>query len=181
MIMDPKRSLQDVIRCHLCETPVSSTSLYCDVCNKYLCKDCERKHLSDSSKQHKMVPFEKRILKTNCLKHTSKLCNFYCEVCDISLCAKCRSSKEHQGHKVIEISKEVDRKKQNIQNDLQELRKYIYPKYQEIASVILAQKFDLKENPQKLTSAIDKHGEDMHRDIETMIQKLKSDVDVMDC
>lgn len=181
MIIDPKRSLQDVIRCHLCETPVSSTSLYCDVCNKYLCKDCEGKHLSDSSKQHKMVPFEKRILKTNCLKHTPKLCNFYCEVCDISLCAKCRSSKEHQGHKVIEISKEVDRKKQNIQNDLQELRKYIYPKYQEIASVILAQKFDLKENSQKLTSAIDKPGEDMHRDIETMIQKLKSDVDVMDC
>lgn len=45
---------------------------------------------------------------------------------------------------------------------LQELEKSIYPNYQEIASCILIQKDDLKENSQKLTTANNEHREDFN-------------------
>lgn len=56
--MDPEYSLQDVIRCDLCETPMPL--LHCDICNKHLCKDCEKKHISDGSPEHKVVPYSLR-------------------------------------------------------------------------------------------------------------------------
>nr|XP_034308085.1 uncharacterized protein LOC117683188 [Crassostrea gigas]XP_034308087.1 uncharacterized protein LOC117683188 [Crassostrea gigas] len=176
--MDPEYSLQDVLRCHLCETP--GPPMYCVICNKYLCKACEGDHLSDRSKEHKVVPLKKRRYTPKCQKHSSKICNHYCEQCDVLICATCLSSEEHNGHQFIEITKTMDKKKEIIQKDLQELEKSIYLKYQEIASIIPVQKSALNENSQKLTTEIDKHGEDLHREINTIIRNMKSNVEETD-
>nr|XP_034304733.1 E3 ubiquitin-protein ligase TRIM71-like [Crassostrea gigas] len=176
--MDPEFSLQDVLRCHLCETP--GPPMYCVICNKYLCKACEKDHISDQSKEHKVVPFKKRRYTPKCQKHPSKMCELYCEQCDIPICTTCASSNEHNGHKFIEITKTMDNKKEIIQKNLRELEKSIYPKYQEIASIITDQKTALNENSQKLTTEIDKHGEDLHREINTIIRNMKSNMEEMD-
>nr|XP_034330772.1 uncharacterized protein LOC105329761 [Crassostrea gigas] len=178
--MDPEYSLQDVVRCHLCETPVPP--LHCVICKIHLCKDCEGKHLSDKSKQHKVVPFKYRGSFPYCQKHSTKICDQYCEQCNIPICELCVSSKKHQTHDVVDILKSLENKKQFLQKDLQDFEKLINPKYQEILSSISEQKADLKENSQKLqlTTAIYKHGEDLHREINIFIQELKSDLDEMD-
>lgn len=54
--------------------------------------------------------------------------------------------------------------------------KIIYLKYRQIASNIHAQKADLKDNSQELTTAINKHGEELRR-IDIATAKLKSDMD----
>ncbi|XP_052677137.1 tripartite motif-containing protein 2-like isoform X1 [Crassostrea angulata] len=177
MTMDPEYSLQDVLRC-LCETP--GPPMYCVICNKYLCKACEKDHISDQSKEHKVLPFKKRRYTPKCQKHPSKICEHYCEQCGIPICAACLFSEEHNDHQFIEIFKVMDNKKEIIQKNLQELEKTIYLKYQEIASIITDQKSALKENSQKLTTEIDKHGEDLHREINTIIRNMKSNVEEMD-
>ncbi|XP_052709471.1 tripartite motif-containing protein 55-like [Crassostrea angulata] len=172
--MLPRTWAQDVLRCHLCETP--GPPMYCDICHIHLCKACVGEHLSDESKDHKVVPFKKRGLNPKCSKHSTQLCDLYCEHCDIPICVECVSSREHLGHEQVGISKIRESKKETLQRDLQELENTIYPKYKEIASNISVQKTDLKENSKKLTTAIDKHGEELHREIDNAVKKLKSDV-----
>nr|XP_034333700.1 uncharacterized protein LOC117680578 isoform X1 [Crassostrea gigas]XP_034333701.1 uncharacterized protein LOC117680578 isoform X1 [Crassostrea gigas] len=176
--MYPRTWAQDVLRCHLCETP--GPPMYCDICHIHLCVACVGKHLLDESKEHKVVPFKKRGLNPKCSKHSTQLCDLHCEQCNIPICVECVSSSEHIGHKQVGILKILDAKREALQKDLQELENIIYPKYKEIASNIPVQKADLNKNSKKLTTALDKHGEDLHREIDIAIKKLKSDVDEME-
>lgn len=179
--MDPWRSAQDVLRCDLCETPVPP--YYCDLCHINLCKKCAGEHLLDETKEHKVVPIKQRRFTSSfpkCPKHSTKHCELHCEQCDIAICVQCASDTEHRGHEFVDMVKALHTKKEVLRRDFQELEKLIYPKYQEIASAIPIQKADLKKNSQQLTAAINKHGEDLQKEIETIIKKLKSNLDEMD-
>nr|XP_034334626.1 E3 ubiquitin-protein ligase TRIM71-like isoform X2 [Crassostrea gigas]XP_034334627.1 E3 ubiquitin-protein ligase TRIM71-like isoform X2 [Crassostrea gigas] len=179
--MDPRSSAQDVVRCDVCDTPVPP--LHCDFCQTNLCKACVGEHMLDLSKKHQVVPFKDRGSTPNypiCTKHSPKQCELHCEQCDIPICAHCVSSESHKNHKLVDIYTNYEKKREDLQKDLQELVKSLSPKYQEIANKITVQKADLSKNSKKLTTAIDKHGEVWHREIDTIIQKLKSDLDEMD-
>lgn len=176
--MDPCNSAQDVVRCNLCETPVPL--LYCDICHINLCKTCVGDHILDESKLHIVVPVKHRQsipCYSICSEHTSKLCELHCEQCDIPICVQCVFSKTHKAHDAVDISKFVERKKKALQADLEELGKTIHPKYQEIASTISVQKADLKRNTERLITALNKRGDDWHREIDDVISKLKTDIE----
>lgn len=170
--MDPQRSGQDVLRCHICKTP--APHLICGICHLHLCKACVGEHILDDPTEHKVVPFNKRESATKCPKHSKKVCEHHCKECDISICATCVSSAEHRSHELVEISKHFETQKERIQKDLEELEKFIYPAYQNTASNIPVQKDVLHENSKDLTKAIIEHGENLHGKIENVVQKLKS-------
>ncbi|XP_062582742.1 uncharacterized protein LOC134244494, partial [Saccostrea cucullata] len=77
--MDPNTSSQDVIRCDLCETAV--VQMHCDTCLVNLCKACVGEHISDESKDHKVVKFQSRNTPLSTLDaHTMKQNDARCTV-----------------------------------------------------------------------------------------------------
>ena len=71
-------------------------------------------------------------------------------------------------------------KREGIKKDLEEMEKVIYPNYQQTASNIPVQKENAKKHSYKLTTALKKQGEAVHREIDTGIKKMESDIDDMD-
>lgn len=155
--MDPEYSLQDVVRCHLCDTPVPP--LHCDICDVHLCKICNGKHLSGKAEVHKIVPINLRGSTIKCHKHSSKACERFCVECDIPLCVDCASSLEHLGHEDVNMLEKLKSNKSVLQRDLNELENSIHPINQQIALILSRQKTDLKRNSQILTIVIYKQGE----------------------
>ncbi|XP_056004018.1 E3 ubiquitin-protein ligase TRIM36-like [Ostrea edulis] len=178
--MHPRRSAQEVLLCDLCETvPLQS---HCELCNINLCKACVGEHLSDSSKKHHVMPYLQRKSTPNypkCLKHVEKHCELHCENCDIPVCIKCVSSGKHEGHKLSEFLEKLSAKTQNLQKDLEELETRIYPRYEEMASSIQTEKADIETNYGKLTTAAEKEGEILHREITAIVNQRKSAIQEM--
>lgn len=169
--MESTCSGQDVLRCHICDSP--GPPLFCGICHLHLCKACVGEHILDESTEHKVVPFNKREFTTKCQKHSTKICELHCKECNISICATCASSEEHRGHAFVEILKYFESQKNVIQQDLDELETSIFPKYQENALSIPVQKDALIKNSQKFTADVIEHGDNLHREIDFVIQTLK--------
>lgn len=160
---------------YLCKTAVPT--LHCDMCQIRICTMCVGEHLSDESKEHKDVPFKMQGATVLCHNHSTKSCELHCEQRDSPICARRISSGKHEHHKKIDIWKKMENNKADLHKFLQDLEESILPKYETIASHITYQKANLKKNSRKLKSNVDKHGDEWHKAIDTVIQKYKTDID----
>lgn len=119
------------------------------------------------------MPIKQRGLTSNyptCLNHSMKICELHCEHCDIPVCVLCISFLKHQFHDVTAIKNTLERKKNVLKIDLVELEKYIYPKYQDIASSISEQKANLGKNYWQLSTPLNKRGREWHLRIDNIIK-----------
>ncbi|XP_062621763.1 uncharacterized protein LOC134283323 [Saccostrea cucullata] len=177
-MMDPRSSAQDVKRCDLCETDV--VQMHCDTCLVQLCTGCVGKHmLADESKDHKVVKFQARKstpLYPGCSSHDKERCEMYCKQCDIPVCLSCLASKQHLGHELSKILQVLGEKKDKITEERNELNDTIYPTYQYIASDVQNRMSQLEKEYGDLSTVITKHGEDWHREIDTLVKKLKVEI-----
>ncbi|XP_061167568.1 uncharacterized protein LOC133176464 [Saccostrea echinata] len=180
-MMDPQTSAQDVMRCDLCETAV--VQMHCDTCLVNLCKACVGEHtISDQSISHKVVSFQARKstpLYPGCTYHSKERCKMFCKQCDIPVCISCIESNQHLGHELYKILRILDEKKESITKERNELNDTIYPTYQDIASDVQNRMSQFEKEYGDLSTAITKHGEDWHREIDKLVQKLKAEVDEM--
>lgn len=176
--MDSRFSAQDIQRCTLCKHAVAP--MYCDTCRINICKDCVESHVSDVSIDHKVVLLKHRGSIPDysiCSKHKTKQRDLHCEQCNISICVECTSSIDHRGHNFLYIKEKILERKERVLKDLGELEKSLHQKYEEISSNIQVQKDILTENSQTVKTAISNHGDDLHQEVESLITKLKSDLD----
>lgn len=175
--MDSAHINPNALPCHLCKTAVPT--FHCDMCQMRICTTCVGEHLSDESKEHKAVQLKMQGSTVLCHDHSTKSCELHCEQCDSPICARCISSGKHEHHQKIDIWKKIENKKADLHKYLQELEESILPKYETIASHFTDQKANLEKNSRKLKSDVDKHGDEWHKAIDTVIQKYKSDIDEM--
>ncbi|XP_078321667.1 uncharacterized protein LOC144621764 [Crassostrea virginica] len=174
-------SRQDVIRCTLCEFAVAP--MYCEVCHIDLCKDCVEKHLADKSKLHKVVSL-KQYLSTlrnpKCCDHPDTQCELYCEKCDHPICSNCVTSEKHNHHECVNLTENYQKKQEVLRKDLQELEQHIYPNFQKAAFFIPIQKDDQRKQSQKITAAVQKHGDALHTEINIIVKRMETEIDDMD-
>nr|XP_022301530.1 uncharacterized protein LOC111109626 [Crassostrea virginica] len=173
--MDPQISLQDVIRCQLCERPVPSK--HCEICHIHLCEACVEEHLSNKYKEHYILPFQMRGTAPKCEKHSTKIYTEICIQCDIPICELCVLLENHEQHKRENM---MENKKRFVLNDLQEIENFIYPLHQEALSNIQVQKAEAIEYSQKLTSSLNEQREALHKEVDTIIKIKQAEIDEME-
>lgn len=179
--MDPQHSAQDVVRCDICDCPVPP--LHCDFCHLNLCKICVGDHLLESSQKHQVVPYQERGRSPNypsCPIHAKEQCKYFCEECDNPICVHCISTGIHQNHNLLDILNIFERKRGDLQNDLKELEESIFPEYEDFTTSIQKRKTDLYENSKELVKSVEKQGEELHKEIDNIVQKLKSEIQEKD-
>ncbi|XP_056008577.1 tripartite motif-containing protein 2-like [Ostrea edulis] len=179
-MLHPRRSAQEVLLCDSCETaPLQS---YCELCNINLCTNCVGKHLLDSSRKHRVIPFIEKSsapkVYPKCPTHADKQSELYCEECDVPVCSTC-VSKKHRGHNLCDVLEKFSAKTESLQKDLEELESRIYPRYEEMASDVQTEKSELQTNYGKMTTAADQQGEALHREVTAIINQRKSDIQEM--
>ncbi|XP_065937992.1 B-box type zinc finger protein ncl-1-like [Magallana gigas] len=176
--MDPRSTAQDLHRCDLCETAIVHS--YCDFCHVNLCKLCIGEHISDGYDKHKIVPFQERrstLIYTKCGTHQHKNCKFQCKSCNnIFVCSSCTASEQHRGHIFVDILTVYKAQKENIEKDTDELINLISPTYEEIASDLENQLTNLDGGYEKLSTTMSKQGEQWHKEIDIVIDKMKTEV-----
>ncbi|XP_055999423.1 uncharacterized protein LOC130047839 [Ostrea edulis] len=182
--MDPRHSAQDVVRCDLCATAI--VQMYCDFCHVNLCIACIGKHVADDYQKHIVVPFQNRkstLIYPKCSTHQTEKCQFHCKECDKFVCSFCNdnllSSDEHKGHTFLILSEIYNRKRAGITKDSEEIEKVISPTYEEMVTDLETQITNLDGEYVKFTTVVTKHGEEWHKKIDNVINKMKNEIEEM--
>ncbi|XP_034309589.2 uncharacterized protein [Magallana gigas] len=141
---------------------------------------CIGKHISDGYDKHKIVPFQERrstLIYPKCGTHPHKTCELQCKNCnDIFVCSSCTASEQHMGHIFVDVSTVYKAKKDSIEKDTEEIVKTISPTYEEIASDLENQLANLDGGYEKITTAMSKQGEQWHREIDIVVNKMKTEI-----
>nr|XP_022288518.1 uncharacterized protein LOC111100727 [Crassostrea virginica] len=177
--MDPDYSAQDIARCDLCK--VVEVQSYCDFCHINLCKPCIGEHISDDYSKHTIVPFDLRRstpIYPKCEKHPNKTCDLQCNDCNIFLCSHCLASKEHnKDHELSKLEEIFNQKKDQIQKDREEIKLQLLPAYEDIATELEYKIASLDVDYNILTMELSKHGEELHREIDNVINQRQKEID----
>ncbi|XP_019924222.3 uncharacterized protein [Magallana gigas] len=176
--MDPRSTAQDVHRCGLCETAMVHS--YCDFCHVNLCIPCIGKHISDGYHKHAIVSFQERrstLIYPKCGTHEHKKCKLLCKNCANSyMCSSCTASEQHRGHVFVEVSHAYKTQQEIVKIDKEELENSFSPMYEKIARDLENQLANLDGGYEKITTTMSKQGELLHREIDIVINKMKTEI-----
>ncbi|XP_062596633.1 uncharacterized protein LOC134258083 [Saccostrea cucullata] len=84
---------------------------------------------------------------------------------------------ERTGHKISEILEVLEERKDKLRKNHIELNEVIFPTYQDIVSDVKNRISQVEKKYGDLFTAITKHGEDWHREIDKLVKKLKAEYD----
>jgi sugar lactone lactonase YvrE len=157
--------------------------MYCDFCHIRLCVNCIGKHVVDDYDKHKVVPFQKRkstLIYPKCSIHETEKCKFHCNDCDMSVCSFCTASADkHKGHTFSILSEIFNNRKVDIAKDSEEIETIISPTYEEMANDLETQITNLDGIYGKFTTVVTEHGEECHKKIDNVVNRMKHEIDEM--
>lgn len=176
--MDLSRSsIQDVIRCDLCEDNIVQS--YCDYCHVNLCKPCVGEHIVDGYDNHKIVSFQQRrstLIYPKCKTHPNKTCELQSKQNNEFICTVCSASDHVKGHDFVVLDDLCKTKKIDIKKDIEELEEVISPTYVDIANNLENQIANLEKDYEKLITELSKKQEEWHKEIDKAVSRMKDKI-----
>ena len=117
------------------------------------------------------------MLYLKCGTHPNKTCKYQCKDCNIFICSDCIVLKQHnKEHEFIKLEEVFNAKKTHIQRVTEELEKQFLPAYEDIANELEMQIASLDGEYKKWTTEISKHREEIHREIDIVINQLEKEI-----
>lgn len=176
--MDLSRSsIQDVIRCDLCEDNIVQS--YCDYCYTNLCKRCIGEHIADGYDNHKIVSFQQRrstFIYPKCKTHPNKTCELQSKQNNEFICTICSASDHVKGHDFAVLDDLCKTKKTDIKKDIEELEEVISPTYVDIANNLENQIANLEKDYEKLITELSKKQEELHKEIDKVVSRMRDKI-----
>lgn len=107
--------------------------------------------------------------------HLQKNCEFMCKNCENNLvCSSCMASEQHRGHIFIDVSILYKEKKTLIENDFKKLENLAFSMHDAFALDFKTKLANLDGIYEKLTAEITRHGEQLHSEIDIIINLMKT-------
>ncbi|XP_061176971.1 E3 ubiquitin-protein ligase TRIM9-like [Saccostrea echinata] len=173
---------QVLITCNHCSK--KKAELFCNNCNVNLCKVCVGQHiLSLPSQRHDVIRYSLKYNETPqplCRFHPDQKCDLFCQQCDIPVCTDCIAAKKHVHHEMRKTTSVYKEKKDIISRETHFLEEKICPRYKRIIEEIEESILDFPKSNANLKLDISKHSQELHRIVDRVINKLLSDVDIME-
>lgn len=179
-IMDPRFSAQDVLRCDPCGTPVPPR--YCVYCHVNLCEACAKDHLSDESKEHKVVSIEQRAF----VSHYDKDAKNVTTQCDEGAHKKVEKFESDTEIRQKEIENNLIMQKKiehilNLQKALAEFREaiFILNEYNKLAANLQMMQRLKREREEMLIQSRKSYYKDMFFDV--LLRERQTAYEILPC
>lgn len=171
---EQRSSAQDVISCNVCKNP---TQQFCNSCQVSLCVKCVPKHVDDEqSMSHDIVHFRNRkvqLVFTECEFHEGQRCEAQCQQCNIPICIKCCIG-PHKNHDAVDIDELVERKKQEIQKDTDEIEAKILTDCKKTVAELPAKLKQITAEITKTEQETEKLRKLWHQEVDDIFDKMAS-------
>lgn len=95
------------------------------------------------------------------------------------VCSSCILTNSHKGHTLLPSLDVIESKLKAVEKDVDELQNSIYPKYEKIILELEKEKADLEIYYGKLTTNATQMGEDLHKEINILVNKRKTEINEM--
>ena len=109
--------------------------------------------------------------------YTVFTCDVFCKQCKIAVCSKCISSRSHEKHTLEELSKVFRGKITEIENDLENIHKYILADYLDIKTQLENTLEVIPKRYQSVRETIQKEEERRIQTVRDQAQKLQTELD----
>uniref|UniRef100_K1QZF7 Tripartite motif-containing protein 2 n=1 Tax=Magallana gigas TaxID=29159 RepID=K1QZF7_MAGGI len=86
------------------------------------------------------------------------------------------ASEQHKGHNFVDVTEVYKTKKEDMKKNTEKIEKLISPSYEEIARDLEDQLANLDGGYEKLTTTMSKQGEQWHREIDNIINKMQTEI-----
>ncbi|KAI8508993.1 hypothetical protein Bbelb_128410 [Branchiostoma belcheri] len=128
-----KKGAEPGVPCQVCEGNMEGSKSWCADCAVLLCESCTAMHRKiPGTRDHELVPQDVMTAKDgadrfqrkrHCDKHSKYELEFYCESCQALVCTACTviDHRPGKGHNPVEIATVAQKKKEKLQELLQDM------------------------------------------------------------
>lgn len=162
---------QFALTCSICDLP---SQLFCNHCHLRICENCVAQHLRSPGKHNVVAFLDRAIDGPHCESHKDIQSTYRCLTCSMCVCNEC-SKKSHARHDKVLVKELLDQQSRDLMKNLAELKSVIKPVFERKLDALKMKLANANKGYEVLEREISMCGDKLHREIDSVVESLKSD------